>query len=446
MIVSRFSIWAAAMAAAVVAGPAVADVTVRIGGVHSATGSVMVALCNDPNGGFPGACMAYSGMAPAKEGEVLVRIPRVPDGRYAVQAFHDENGDFRPQVPAEGVAFGNGSHYPTSYKDAEVAVKGDAEIVLKMDYGSASAQRQARAATLPLPVGVVATDVREGGLYGRLFMPEGSDKRPALILLGGSEGGVDTMSQMATSFAAKGYATLALAYWKVPGLPQTLENIPLEYFDHAVTWLQKQPRVAGGGVGMLGWSRGAEAALLVAVRNPQVRAVIAVAPTSVVWPGMNLGSGAAVPQPAWTVQGKPMPAIALDSRGYSPSQPLATIYTSNFASLDSHPEAVIPAEKVRGGIMLISGGEDHILPSVRFADRIGARLQASRFRHTYVHLSYPAAGHAVFVGAPDSPMARSMTGAEGYLGGNKAANAAAWTDNWPKVLQFLGAELKGDKS
>jgi uncharacterized protein len=422
-------------------------VTVRIAGIHSAAGRVVVALCADPAGGFPGACITHSGNAPAKAGEVLIGISRVPDGRYAVQAFHDENGDFRPQIPPEGYAFGNGSGWPVSFDAAAVQVKGDTEIGLKMEYvGSApSAPAQAHTPTLQLPDGVTAVDLRTNGLYGTLFMPAGRDKRPALLLIGGSEGGLDTISQMATSFAAEGFATLALAYWQAPGLPQTLENIPLEYFDRAVAWLQKHPRVAGGSIGMLGWSRGSEAALLTAVRNPQIRAVIGVAPSGVVWPGLNFRDYTA-PKPAWTARGKPLQALTIDTTGYSQGKPLAELFASNFPQLDQHPEAVIPAERIRGGVLLISGGNDLIWPSTRFADRIGARLQSSGFRHEYIHLNYPAAGHAVFVGAPNSPMARSMGGSESYLGGTRQANAAAWAESWPQVLKFLRTQLKADKS
>jgi uncharacterized protein (DUF2141 family) len=130
-------------------------VTVRVAGIHSAAGRVVVALCADPAAGFPGACVTHSGNAPAKAGEVLIGITKVPDGRYAVQAFHDENGDFRPQIPPEGYAFGNASSWPTSFDAAAVQVTGDTEIALTMEYvGRAlSARTQTHPATLQLPAG-----------------------------------------------------------------------------------------------------------------------------------------------------------------------------------------------------------------------------------------------------------------------------------------------------
>lgn len=447
---SRNFLWSATALCAM-AGPisismaAETAVTVRIAGVHSSSGNVMVALCADPAAAFPGGCTTYSAGTPAKRGEVAIRIPGVPAGRYAVQAFHDENGDFRPQIPPEGFAFGNGSSWPTNFNSSAMQLKDGGEITLAMQYLGGAATTQPATQPLQLPQGVSAVELRAEGLYGTLFLPAGSDKRSALLLVGGSEGGLDTMSQMATSFAAEGFATLALAYWNAPGLPASLENIPLEYFDRAVSWLQKQPRVASGNVGMLGWSRGSEAALLTATRNPRVHPVVAVAPSGVLWPGLNFADFTAS-KPAWTAHGKPLQALAMDATGYVQSRPLSELFDANFAQLDRHPEAVIPAERIGGGVMLISGGNDRIWPATRFADRIGARLQASGFRHDYIHLNYPAAGHAVFVGAPDGPMARGMEGSSAYLGGAKEANAAAWADNWPRVLKFLRSELAADRS
>jgi dienelactone hydrolase/uncharacterized protein (DUF2141 family) len=440
----RFVVLLAAAAGATCAVAVQAGtVTVRISGVHSAAGNVGVSLCGDAAAPFPGGCTSHSGMSPAKQGEVLVRIPDVADGTYAVQAFHDENGDFRPQIPPEGYAFGNDSPFPTSFKAAAVQIKGDTGIALTMTYisGPAGQAQATRAAPLVLPAGVTRIDLREGGLYGTLLMPEGTTNVPALVLIGGSEGGVETMSQMATSFAAEGFATLALAYWNAPGLPQSLENIPLEYFDRAIAWLRKQPRVAGNGIGLLGWSRGSEAALLEAVRNPAVHAVVGVAPSSVVWPGLNFRSMGAK-QPAWTLRGNPLPSVALDSSGYSPDAPLAAIFNRSFPDLDQHAEAVIAVERIRGGVLLITGGADRIWPAMRFADRIGARLQATGFRHAYQHLYYPDAGHGVFVGAPQGAMASAMAGTTAYLGGTAESNAAAWADNWPRTLEFLRTQLQ----
>ncbi len=178
-----------------------------------------------------------------------VAIDGVAPGRYAVQAFHDENGNGRPEIPPEGFGFGNDAPFPPTFDGAAVKVDGPTAARLAMSYiGGSPAPGTSSTAALalaPLPAGVTRFAVREQGLFGELFAPQGAQRRPGLLLISGSDGGLDTMSQMAPAFAAQGYAVLALAYWRAPGLPETLENIPLEYFDRALAWLAARPRGRG---------------------------------------------------------------------------------------------------------------------------------------------------------------------------------------------------------
>jgi len=435
---------AIALAGLIVAGwvPA-ATLTLDVSNLRSSQGRVMVSLCDDAKAPFPGACRAYSAMDAAKQGTLSLRIENMKPGRYAIQAFHDENGNFRPDIPGEGFAFGNDTAYPPAFDAASVQVQGDAHATIRMDYAMAGGARAAAPVAsrgAAAPQGVARIDVRADGLYGELYVPEKSGPAPAMLLIGGSEGGIDVISQMATTFAQRGYATLALAYWNAPGLPQSLEEIPLEYFDRAITWLQGQPQVRRGTVGMLGWSRGAEAALLVASRNPAISAVVAVAPSGVVWQGLNYSARGAY-KPAWTVQGKPLPSLVPDSTNYRPGQPLAQMFLASIAAVNARPDTAIPVEKIRGGVLLITGGDDHIQPSTRFADRIAGRLQALGFKGDVMQLDYPAAGHAVFVGDPEGLMARSSSADNPMMGGTPEANAAAWADNWPRTLAFLQKNL-----
>jgi hypothetical protein len=73
----------------------------------------------------------------------------------------------------------------------------------------------------------------EDGLLGVSFLPPGDGPHPAVIVLGGSEGGLPVRSA-APLLASHGYATLALAYFGLPGLSCGLINIPLEYFGRAI--------------------------------------------------------------------------------------------------------------------------------------------------------------------------------------------------------------------
>ena len=69
---------------------AAGDVTVRVSGVADAAGQVRVAACTEPE--FLKSCRLVAS-APAKVGSLDVTIRAVPPGRYAIQAFHDRDGD-----------------------------------------------------------------------------------------------------------------------------------------------------------------------------------------------------------------------------------------------------------------------------------------------------------------------------------------------------------------
>jgi uncharacterized protein (DUF2141 family)/dienelactone hydrolase len=419
------------------------NLNIEFSGVRAASGSVRLTLCGDAKAHFPGGCRTYAGEQKASADKTTVQVAGVAPGRYALQAYHDENDDGRAQIPPEGYAFGNDAPYPPSFERASIEVTGGAQTVrVRMNYFDGPPARRQNSQGATPPDGVQRIDLRERGLYGELYLPAGSAKRSLrpVLLIGGSEGGLDIISQMALSFANAGYAALALAYWGETGLPQTLENIPLEYFDGAVAWLRARPETRPSSVAVIGWSRGAEAALLVASRNRSIGAVVGVSPSSIVWQGLANGPRG---QPAWTVNGRGVPYAAPDASAYRPGMTsLLPVFERALHAADRSPETAIPVERIGGGVLLITGSDDQLWPAKRFADRIVARLQGAGFRHPVEHLEYAGAGHAVFVGAPDGPMSR-MAASGGMMGGTQAANAAAWADNWPRTLAFLQRSFEG---
>ena len=78
---------------------------------------------------------------------------------------------------------------------------------------------------------------------------------------------------IAQTLASNGFATLALAYFRYPGLPGDLAEIPVEYFKGAIEWMKTRQSVKKNKHGLVGHSKGGECSLLLASLYDEFSAV-----------------------------------------------------------------------------------------------------------------------------------------------------------------------------
>nr|WP_294518386.1 DUF2141 domain-containing protein [uncultured Rhodopila sp.] len=100
--------WLLACAALAVAPAHATNLDVTVTGIRSNQGRVVVAICDKAN--FPKGACGYHGQAPARIGEVTVRVPGVPPGTWAAAVYHDEAGNQPLQygllgAPRQGFGF-----------------------------------------------------------------------------------------------------------------------------------------------------------------------------------------------------------------------------------------------------------------------------------------------------------------------------------------------------
>lgn len=279
--------------------------------------------------------------------------------------------------------------------------------------------------------------VVEQGLFGNYFPAQGPGSHAGVVLLGGSEGGLHRGARrQAIELQKVGYTVLQVAYFRAPGLPANLELVPLETFDRAIDWLGRQPGVDKSRIALIGTSKGAEAALIVATRRPDLRAVAAGVPSSVAWFGVNWDYGGGGTEPSWSLDGKPLPALPYGS--YDWEIGVLSVYRGGLRDLAKHPETIIPIERARVPIMLVCGEQDALWPSCEMSRQVEARARARRGPEVTV-LAYKDAGHLAF-GNPvprDNPNYKLL----GSIGGTADGNNTARADSWPKLLEFLGQHL-----
>src|SRR5262249_48708041 len=116
--------------------------------------------------------------------------------------------------------------------------------------------------------GVRRQEIRTN-LIGDFYLPAKAEQLTGIILLGGSDG--EPMRERSALLAAQGYAVLNLFYFGLDPLPRHFSEVPLEYLTNAVCWMQARESVDSSRIGVIGYSRGTEAALLMATLCPQVR-------------------------------------------------------------------------------------------------------------------------------------------------------------------------------
>lgn len=245
---------------------------------------------------------------------------------------------------------------------------------------------------------------------GTICTPAGGGARPAVIVLGGSGGG-DRLAPIARRFAERGYVAASVAYFGAPGLPRTLDEIPVETVGNALTAIAWRDDVDGQRIAIFGDSKGGELALLAASVYPTIHAVIALVPSPFAWSGASGG-------PSWTLGGRPVHYLALDRRRRDPYATALREHQATVGSLMFH------LEDVRGPVLFLAGDDDAVWDSARQSELGLGYLRAHGHAYPDRAVRYAHAGHA-FLFATE---ARPLTAFGGTARGNVEAGAAAWTE------------------
>lgn len=286
--------------------------------------------------------------------------------------------------------------------------------------------------------GVRVEAVKERGLVGTLFRPPGDAPCPAVITLGGSGGGMDLAK--AALLASHGYAALALAYFRAPGLPDGLVNIPLEYFGTAIDWLRAKVKPRNDFVAVVGTSRGGELALLLGATFTWIDAIVGYVPSGVmIGPFGPSEPGDTRVRAGWTWQGKPLPHLFEQATG---------TFANAIRNKDAVERASIPVERIEAPVLMISGRSDEIWPSFDLTEIAMRRLERRASTKPFYHLAYEDAGHLIrspYVPTTVRSLAHPVTGRYLAYGGTAAGDARANADSWPKVLAFLAEASEGPR-
>lgn len=231
---------------------------------------------------------------------------------------------------------------------------------------------------------------RHGKVQVKFFADSSStQRRPLLVGLGGAEGRNAWASRRweteRQKFVDAGYAFLTIGYFGLPDTPENLDRIALEGIHAAITEAAQRPEVDGRCIAVMGVSKGAELALLLASRYPDIKAVAAIVPGDAVFVALT----DAMTTSSFSHNGQALPFVPLPWK--ATLQLIAGNKRKVFDIMRGDSAAVapalIPVERINGPVFFLSATEDEYWDSKGMSDAMMARLEAQQFPHATKHVS-----------------------------------------------------------
>ena len=286
--------------------------------------------------------------------------------------------------------------------------------------------------------------------HARLYRVAGAKRRPVIVILAGAEGGDDAGRRFGPILARLGYAAVSLPYyspnWGKHAPPPAMPELPGSFIDIRVDQLVGLRKALAATPGLdidrfalFAGSKGSEFALIAASRYRWIDAVVAYAPSNLVWEGWGLETlEAEGTRSSFSFEGKPLDFMPyrgfVDGLQLGPAADLRAIHENGRAAFPGREAAArIRVERFAGALMVVAGDKDRLWDSSRMARAIASSRTASGLKTEA--LIYVDAGHDIAGGSGE--LRDDKRG-----GGSPQANAAARLNAWPRVVAFLERSLR----
>ncbi|MCB5109278.1 dienelactone hydrolase family protein [Streptococcus mutans] len=266
-------------------------------------------------------------------------------------------------------------------------------------------------------------------LNGFRIIPDNIKYKGVIVTFRGSDG--TPAYEQAIQLAQEGYQVLALFFFGMPNQHPTLAEVPVEYYQEIESYISQhfsQPDM----ITVIGTSKGAEYALLLASLYDSIDNVVLYAPSSHIYAGLDFRNYSS----SWSQNGKALPYLDVRSENslklfynFLIKTPISYYHTYKQAlDKDKNSEDKrIKVEKTKANILIFAGENDRMWPSAESA-RLIEKYQPN---HTQVTI-YKEAGH-LFAG--DGII--DSRGIYLSVGGNKAANETAKKDSDQRLKKQL---------
>lgn len=236
-----------------------------------------------------------------------------------------------------------------------------------------------------------------GNVDTQLYLGEG-DNQPLIVAFGGGEGGnawtSDRVKTKRDKLIDKGYAFLAVGYFGTENTPKVLDRISLDAIHEAIVKTAKNPKVDEKQIALIGVSKGAELALLLASHFEDINCVVAMVPSHCSFPAHTSTASTS----SWSLHGEEVPFVPMKKEAIPAviKHDLLSAFTIMLKDKEAVKKAEIPVEKINGPVFLLSAKNDEQWPSTEMSNAAMERLKQNQFPHTYEHLAIEGGHSEVF--------------------------------------------------
>ncbi|KAH9494496.1 hypothetical protein Btru_020152 [Bulinus truncatus] len=273
--------------------------------------------------------------------------------------------------------------------------------------------------------GVQRFPLEENGLHGTLLTPSGDGPFPAIINVFGLGGGI--LEFRSALLASHGFASLAIGYVGLPGLPQNEMELDYNYFLKIFDWLAKHPKVDATKLGGIGSCVGAGYLQFLTSMRPAMKCIVTVNS-----PGMVIGRDQ-------IVEGE-----SIESGSFKFDRIKVVNDLVYFRSMFKTGDIMPACKSWRHGAktLAIQGLDDQCVNP--FLLDIFKEQIPPEFKNNFTYITYPGAGH--LIEPPYAPRCgtsyNKIFKMNMLWGGNDKQHCQAQEDSWPKILQFFNQHLK----
>lgn len=295
---------------------------------------------------------------------------------------------------------------------------------------------------------VIIKNICEEEFSGQLLYKDKVNDK-TILMLGGSDGNMSSIALIAAPLASKGFNVLMVPYFASEGLPDRLEEVPLEYFEKIFEWIKNNKIVSSKEIFLHGTSKGGELALLLASRYKEIKKVVAFEPHAYCFQaldGMMSGNNVS----SWLYKGESIPFIEVDNNIFFEDQKkdvekgipfgFASTYKKSIKKATNREEARIKVENSEADILMIAGKEDNIWNSYDGCLEILDNLKKSNYKYSVELLTCDNMGHPMpvpYIIPISDTISMDMMGGVFSSGGTIEGNAEGQFKSWKRTIEFF---------